>query len=156
MMQTYTYVYVLCNLRICTSPDSLHMLHNLEFACSFLRLESNHGILRMCNAISRLLSNCAERVYTGCYAYMMPTYINMYMYVYTSCPGCLSVGGVFTYLAKLPMLGDACGSRLAYLTSLLEVSRKMHTCDSSPHLPCSHPSAANEAWYWLKCVLCSG
>ena len=53
-------------------------------------------------------------------------YKYVYMYVYTSCPGCLSVGGVFTYLAKLPMLGDACGSRLAYLTSLLEVSRKMH------------------------------
>ena len=51
-----------------------------------------------------------------------------YTYVYTSCYACLSVhvGGVFTYLAKLPMLGDACGSRLAYLTSLLEVSRKMH------------------------------
>jgi len=31
-------------------------------------------------------------------------------------------GGVFTYLAKLPMLGDACGTRLAYLTSLLEVT----------------------------------
>ena len=30
-------------------------------------------------------------------------------------------GGVFTYLAKLPMLGEACGTRLAYLTSLLEV-----------------------------------
>ena len=30
-------------------------------------------------------------------------------------------GGVFTYLAKLPLLGDAAGTRLAYLTSLLEV-----------------------------------
>ena len=30
-------------------------------------------------------------------------------------------GAVLTYLAKLPMLGDACGVRLAYLTSLLEV-----------------------------------
>ncbi len=33
----------------------------------------------------------------------------------------LLTGGVFTYLAKLPMLGDACGTRLAYLTALLEV-----------------------------------
>lgn len=31
------------------------------------------------------------------------------------------VGAVLTYLAKLPMLGDAYGVRLAYLTSLLEV-----------------------------------
>lgn len=35
----------------------------------------------------------------------------------------LFAGGVFTYLAKLPMLGDAAGTRLAYLTSLLEVNK---------------------------------
>ena len=40
---------------------------------------------------------------------------------YSNCfvPTC--TGGVFTYLAKLPMLGDASGTRLAFLTSLLEV-----------------------------------
>jgi WD repeat-containing protein 19 len=32
-------------------------------------------------------------------------------------------GGLFTYLAKLPQLGDSYATRLAYLTSLLQVRR---------------------------------
>ena len=35
-------------------------------------------------------------------------------------------GGVLTYLAKLPQLGDSCGTRLAYLTSLLQVHMYMY------------------------------
>ena len=37
-----------------------------------------------------------------------------------------NAGAVLTYLAKLPMLGDAHGVRLAYLTSLLEVLKLIY------------------------------
>lgn len=57
----------------------------------------------------------------------------MYVQVelYVVCVNQLSflVGGVFTYLAKLPMLGDSCGTRLAYLTSLLEVCSRSSLLD---------------------------
>ena len=35
---------------------------------------------------------------------------------------CLSIGALYVYLTKLPVLGDACGTRIAHLTSLREVS----------------------------------
>ena len=44
-----------------------------------------------------------------------------YLHSESYVPVLIFTGGVFTYLARLPMLGEACGTRLAYLTSLLEV-----------------------------------
>ena len=44
-----------------------------------------------------------------------------YLHSESYVPVLIFAGGVFTYLARLPMLGEACGTRLAYLTSLLEV-----------------------------------
>ena len=64
---------------------------------------------------------------------------------------CLSTGGVFTYLAKLPMLGDACGTRLVYLTSLLEVNntsveRHMDFLCNGRHCATSSPAFFTKMW----------
>ena len=69
----------------------------------------------------------------------------------TYAPYCLSVGGVFTYLAKLPMLGDACGTRLVYLTSLLEVNnisveRHMDFLCNGRHCATSSPAVFTKMW----------
>ena len=42
------------------------------------------------------------------------------------------VGHLLTYLTKLPLLGAACGGRLAYLSALLEATVVGHLEEASP------------------------